>query len=86
MNRAILIPLVIILSACAPAKIWVKPDTSEQRFSQDKSQCRFEAVKAANQRDSSYRSSFGQELDLANRQGEVYSACMEARGYSQKPQ
>lgn len=66
----------------APPKNWNRIDTTEQQFGKDKAECRFESVKAANQRDNSYRSMLGQELELANRRGEVYDACMEAKGYT----
>jgi hypothetical protein len=83
---AVLTSVLLIACAAAPVKTWYRADTTEQQFSKDKAACRFEAVKSANQVNPGFRSSFGQELDLANRQAEIYGLCMEAKGYSGRRQ
>lgn len=81
---AVIVTFGALAGCAAPPTNWVRQDTSEQQFGKDKAECRFESVKAANQRDTSYRSMLGQELELANRRGEVFDACMEAKGYNRR--
>lgn len=84
MRAAHAVPFIaLLLCACgAPPKLWARVDTSDEQFNKDKAECRFESIKSANQRDTSYRSMFGQEYELATRRGEVFDACMEAKGYT----
>lgn len=75
--------VLFMLAACAtPPRGWVRPDTTAQQFSKDQAECKFEAAKSANQVNSSYRSSFGQELDLVVRRNEIHDLCLKAKGYS----
>ncbi len=78
--------LLCAVASCAapPPRTWSKADATEQQFAKDRAECRFEAIKSANQVDNSYRSMLGQELDLNNRRAEIYGACLEARGYTAK--
>jgi hypothetical protein len=73
------------LAACAaPPRTWVKTDATDTQFAKDRAECRYEAAKSANQVNPSYRSSFGQELDLSYRRGEIYDLCLQAKGYMLK--
>ena len=62
MKKILLFCIFILMGACAtPPKVWIHQDVTDQQFGKDKADCRFESVKAVNQRDTSFRSSLGHE-------------------------
>ena len=80
MNRIIAITLAALISGCAPAGTWIKPDFTQKVFATDRYDCLREARRPVS---SAYVGPYGgsAQQTVAVDEG-LYGACMGARGYS----
>lgn len=80
------IVLSVILAGCATQQPihWDRPNTTAQEFDADRRFCEFEVMKATQTADTTYRTVFVQELDLAQRRRALGISCLESKGYSRQ--
>jgi hypothetical protein len=76
--------VVVLLAGCATPKpmIWDKPGGTQAGFDTDTAVCQFEVAKSTQGTDPAMRTIFGQELDRAMRQRDLYGLCMRSKGYT----
>ena len=78
--RIMAIVLAALLSGCAPAGTWIKPDFTQKAFATDRYACLREAQQPVS---SAYIGPYGGSAQQGVAVNEaIYGACMNARGYS----
>jgi hypothetical protein len=71
----------IFMISCASNVVWYNPSRTQEQAGLDAKQCKLEAIEHGNIQ-GVYRTEVGDALATVLRENEIFSACMEAKGYS----
>jgi hypothetical protein len=84
---------VVLLSGCAAPTVWTRPGAVSSDFERDRAQCQYEGAAATANYNTgptarSYGGAVGQGIGegiaIAMRRNELFTLCMQARGYRQR--
>ena len=82
---AIALLTAAMFTGCAThSRVLTRANTSAEQANKDLQECEYDAIRYAGTHDTSYRSLFGQSLELELRRMTITKQCMNVRGYAQQ--